>query len=161
MKPSTGQAGELLREVARLYVRAQRIVSNCCETTSTQCHILTELARAGSIPMGELGSRLQLEKSWVSRAVDTLVERGLLAKEPNPEDGRSWMLLLTAAGKRRVKELNASLDGHANQLLARLSAREQEDVQRALALLLDVLREDPSATCCLPVSERKKELLCR
>jgi DNA-binding MarR family transcriptional regulator len=161
MKPSASQAGELLREVARLYSRAQRLEAACCDTTSTQCHILTELFRTGTIPMNELGSRLQLEKSWISRAVDTLVERELLAKEPNPEDGRSWLVTLTASGKRRAKELNARLNGYAVQLLSRLGAKEQQDVQRALALLLNLLREDPSATCCLPVAERKKELLCR
>lgn len=158
---TASEAGELLREVARLYTRAQRIVANCCEITSTQCHIIGELGRSGAMPMNELGLRLQLEKSWVSRAIDTLVERDLVAKEPNPIDGRSWLLSLTGAGKRRFKELNARLDGHSMQLLSALPAAERDNVHRALALLLGVLREDPSATCCLPVAERKKELQCR
>lgn len=80
----SSHAGELLREVARLYTRAQRVVADCCQTTSTQCHILTELGRSGPIPMSELGTRLLLEKSWISRAVETLVTLELVAKQPNP-----------------------------------------------------------------------------
>jgi DNA-binding MarR family transcriptional regulator len=149
---NSSSAGELLREVARLYTRAQRVVADCCNTTNTQCHILVELGRSGPMPMGELGTRLLLEKSWISRAVDSLVERGLVAKEPNPDDARSWIVALTSAGKRRVKELHATLDGHAEQLLATLSERDRGQVNHALLVLLKVLREDQSATCCLPAA---------
>ena len=157
----SSHSGELLREVARLYTRAQRVVADCCQTTSTQCHILTELGRSGPIPMSELGTRLLLEKSWISRAVDTLVGLELVAKQPNPADARSWIVSLTAAGKRRVKALNSTLDGHAEQLLAGMPEQDRQDVGRALLLLLKQLREDPSATCCLPVPERKESPSCR
>jgi len=160
MNDSSSTAGELLREVARLYTRAQRVVADCCNTTNTQCHILTELGRVGPMPMGELGTRLLLEKSWISRAVDSLVERGLVAKEPNPADARSWIVTLTADGKKRVKELNATLDGHAEQLLETLSERDRKEVNHALLVLLKVLRRDAQANCCLPSFDRK-ESSCR
>jgi len=156
MTGSSTLPGELLREVARLYTRAQRVVADCCSTTPTQCHILTELGRSGPQSMTELGQRLLLEKSWVSRAVDGLVELGLIAKQDNPADARSWIVELTAAGRRRVRELNGTLDGHAEQLLASLSERDREQVERSLLLLLKVLRSDKSATCCLPAAERKE-----
>lgn len=156
MSASRTGSGELLREVARLYTRAQRVVADCCSTTSTQCHLLTELARSGSQPLGELGRRLYLEKSWIGRAVDGLVERELVAKEPNEADARSWIVSLTAAGKRRVKDLNATLDGHAEELLATLGERERDAVNRSLLMLLKLLREDRCATCCLPTPDRKE-----
>lgn len=155
MSESTPAAGELLREVARLYTRAQRVVADCCNTTSTQCHVLTELGRSGPQPMVELGQRLLLEKSWVSRAIDGLVELGLVDKQPNPADARSWIVGLTAAGKRRVRALNDTLDGHAQALLSTMSERDRDAVSRSLLMLLKVLREDRSATCCLPAAERK------
>ena len=156
MTGSSTLPGELLRDVARLYTRAQRVVADCCSTTPTQCHILTELGRSGPQSLTELGQRLLLEKSWVSRAVDGLVELGLIAKQDNPADARSWIVELTAAGKRRVRELNGTLDGHAEQLLSSLSERDREQVKRSLLLLLKVLRSDKSATCCLPAAERKE-----
>jgi DNA-binding MarR family transcriptional regulator len=134
--------GILLREVARLYTRAQRVAADACRTTNTQCHILTELARSGAQPLGELAQRLCLEKSWGSRAVEALVAEGLVAKKANPEDARSWMVSLTATGRRRAQQLNATLDAHATQLLASLTPAERARVTRSLQLILRALRAE-------------------
>jgi DNA-binding MarR family transcriptional regulator len=162
MNASTNPAGERLREVARLYTRAQRVVADCCGTTSTQCHLLVELGRSGPMPMVELGQRLSLEKSWVSRAVDGLAERGLIRKEPNPEDARSWLVTLTAAGERRLRELNRTLDNHASHLLDRLRPADRAQVEKSLRLLLEALREhtDVVACCAAPAipSTRQGEM---
>jgi DNA-binding MarR family transcriptional regulator len=149
-------SGGLLREVARLYTRAQRVVADCCRTTSTQCHLLTELGRSGPLPLSELGTRVSLEKSWVSRAVEAMAARGLVSKEPNPLDARSWLVTLTADGERTVRELNQTLDDHAQQLLASLSERERAAVETSLLTLLKALREDPAATCCLPPQAQRE-----
>ena len=152
--------GAQLRELARMYSRAQRVVADCCRTTGTQCHLLTELARSGPVPLAELGARLCLEKSWVSRAVDTMVSRGLVTKEPNPGDARSRLVTLSADGARTVDELNRTLDGHAEQLLATLSSRERAAVETCLALLIKALRDDSAANCCLPSTSYKDTKSC-
>jgi DNA-binding MarR family transcriptional regulator len=138
---TTANSGSLLREVARIYTRAQRVVAECNSTTNTQCHLLTELG-------SELGARVSLEKSWVSRAVEALVARGLVIKEPNPADARSWLVTLTDEGVQTVNDLNATLDAHAAQLLACLSERDRAAVERSLSLLLKALRQDPAGACC-------------
>jgi DNA-binding MarR family transcriptional regulator len=159
--PPSAAAGALLREVARMYTRAQRVVADCCRTTNTQCHLLSELGRTGPLPLSELGTRVSLEKSWVSRAVEAMVERGLVTKEPNPADARSWLVTLTAEGERTVKELDRTLDEHADHLLGSLTARERADVERSLLLLMKALREDTAANCCLPTGPRKDSTPCR
>ena len=144
-------SGDLLREVTRLYVRAQRSAANCCATTATQCQVITELASAGPIPLGELGRRLCLEKSWIGRAVDGLVAEDLVAKRANPADSRSWLVSLTPAGNRRHKALNDQLVDHAQRVMGRLSSNERAAVNRSLGLLLRALRDDAGLTtesCC-------------
>ena len=160
MIDSSALSGDLLREVARLYTRAQRVVADCCRTTNTQCLLLTELGRSGPLPLSELGTRVSLEKSWVSRAVEAMVDRGLATKEPNPDDARSWLVTLTDDGERTVMELNQTLDAHASQLLGSLSERDRANVEKSLLLLLKALREDTAATCCLPAPERKETKSC-
>jgi DNA-binding MarR family transcriptional regulator len=150
----------LLREVTRMYTRAQRVVADCCRTTNTQCHLLTELARTGPLPLTELGTRVSLEKSWVSRAVEAMVERGLVTKEPNPLDARSWLVTLTDEGVRTVDDLNRTLDTHAEELLGSLSARERAAVEGSLLLLMKALQADTAANCCLPPPERKDTKSC-
>jgi DNA-binding MarR family transcriptional regulator len=157
MKTQSAHAGSLLRDVARLYTRAQRVVADCCSTTSTQCHLLGELGRVGPLPLSELGARVFLEKSWVSRAVEAMVERGLVTKEPNPIDARSWLVTLTDDGERTVADLNRTLDEHADKLLETLNERERHAVEASLLLLMKALREDAAAMCCLPLGERKDQ----
>ena len=144
-------SGSLLREVTRLYARAQRMAADCCGTTPTQCQVITELGRTGAIPLGELGRRLCLEKSWIGRAVDGLVAEGLVAKGTNPADSRSWLVKLTPAGHRRHKALNDQLEAHAERVMGALADADRASVHRALALLLTALRADAgltTASCC-------------
>lgn len=138
-----------------MYTRAQRVVADCCRTTNTQCHLLTELARSGPLPLSELGTRVILEKSWVSRAVDAMVAKGLVTKEPNPADARSWLVTLTGDGLSTAQELGRTLDAHAEALLSSLDAPDRRAVEAALSLLMTLLREDPAANCCLPSTQGK------
>ena len=134
--------GALLRDVARLHVRAQREQVSCCGTTLAQCHILTELARAGPLPLTGLGRRLGLHKGWISRAVATLVADGLLERGGVDGDERVVVLSLSPAGQRRVDALNRTLNRHAANVLGRIAPSERERVHRALALVQTALREE-------------------
>jgi DNA-binding MarR family transcriptional regulator len=137
--------GALLRDVARLHVRAQREQVSCCGTTLAQCHILTELGRSGPVPLTGLGRRLGLHKGWVSRAVAALVAEGLLERGGVDGDERVVVLSLSHAGQRRVDALNRTLNRHAAKVLGRIAAQEKEQVHRALALVRTALRAELDA----------------
>lgn len=134
--------GTLLRDVARLHVRAQREQVACCGTTVAQCHILTELERAGPLPLTDLGRRLGLHKGWISRAVATLVDEGLVERSGKDADGRVVVLSLSPAGRRRVEALNSALNRQAAKVLGRIAASERAHVHSALALVRAALREE-------------------
>ena len=136
------EAGALLREVARLHVRAQRELVQCCDTTVARCHILTELQRAGPLPITELGRRLALHKGWISRGVASLVGEGLLTRNSGQGDGRVVVVALSASGERRVQELNRRLDAQAARVLTRIPSPARHQVASSLKLLRDALREE-------------------
>jgi DNA-binding MarR family transcriptional regulator len=137
--------GALLRDVARLHVRAQREQVSCCGTTLAQCHILTELGRSGPLPLTGLGRRLGLHKGWISRAVAALVAEGLLKRGGVDGDERVVILSLSDAGQRRVDALNRTLNRHAAKVLGRIAAEEREQVHRALALVRTALQAELDA----------------
>jgi DNA-binding MarR family transcriptional regulator len=58
----------------------------------------------GRLRSFELGEGLQWEKSRVSRQVSRMADRGLVAKEAAPEDGRGAYVCLTAAGRTAIEE---------------------------------------------------------
>jgi DNA-binding MarR family transcriptional regulator len=134
--------GALLREVARLHVKAQREQVTACGTTVAQCHVLTELGRESPLAMTTLVRRLGLDKGWISRAVAGLVAGGLLARTRDGADGRVVIVGLTAAGRRRVRELNRNLDRQAARVLGHVAPAERGQVHRALALVRAALRQE-------------------
>lgn len=136
-------AGALLRDVARLYMRAQRSQVACCDDASTvQCHVLTELLRADGLTQRALVERLNLDKGWISRAVDALVAEGAVDKRQSERDRRSVNLSLTAAGRARAGKLERQLNSHAAALLDAIPAGHHAQVQQSLDLLLQALQGD-------------------
>ncbi len=149
-------AGNLLREVARLHVHTQREqVAYCTGTTSTQCVILTEVGRNGPMTLADLGRRTGLDKGWLSRAVETLVQQGLLTKALGDSDRRTICITLSKAGERRFRQLNETLDAHAQRVMARIPPAEREQVAHALALLHQSLQAEVTAVPGIPFGEEE------
>jgi DNA-binding MarR family transcriptional regulator len=66
--------------------------------------VLLELNAAPErkLRMSELGSRVVLSRERVSRVVDEMERAGLVRRERNPDDKRSFFAVLTAAGRERL-----------------------------------------------------------
>ena len=138
--------GSILREVARLQLQIQRSRAMACDgTTSTQCFIISELGRSGQLTLAELGRRLSLDKGWVSRGIDTLVEEGLVEKRPGEGDRRTVILSLTKAGTGRYRTLNAALDDQADGVMARIPTKDRAKVVESLQLLRQALRSEAAS----------------
>lgn len=141
------QTDALLREVAHLYIQAQQNTIACCDVKSqTQCMVITELGRHEPLTPLVLAARLGYEKSWMGRVVGQLEAEGLVVKSPNKEDGRSYLLQLTATGRARFEQLNLVLNAHVDRIMDFISADEHENVQRALMLIRDALLVEANAT---------------
>jgi DNA-binding MarR family transcriptional regulator len=147
----TPTAGVLLREVARLHVHSQREQVACCNgTTSTQCLILTEVGRNGPMTLADLGRRTSLDKGWLSRAVETLVQQRLLTKALGDIDRRTIRIALSPAGQTRYQQLNELLNAHAERVMAHIPSAEREQVAYALARLYQALQADAAEKAGIP-----------
>jgi len=127
----------LLREVARLHVRAQRATLACEGASGTACTILTELGRAPSMTLAQLARRLRLDKGWTSRAVDQLVDARLVAKAAGDGDRRTIALSLTRAGRAEHRRIEGLLNDQVARVVTRVPTAQRTMVMRALAALHD------------------------
>jgi DNA-binding MarR family transcriptional regulator len=73
--------------------------------------------------------------STISSALDRLEKRGLVARRRLPGDRRVVHIELKAAGHRLVAKIRASQIEVCRAMLARLSARDREDLIRLVAQL--------------------------
>jgi DNA-binding MarR family transcriptional regulator len=60
--------------------------------------LITVVAEEDGATQQGIGQRTRMDKVTVSRAAIALVERGLMARVPHPDDRRSHLLRLTGAG---------------------------------------------------------------
>lgn len=92
----------MLRLHAAVLPRLDRVVTGEGGLPLSWYDVLLELRDGGGrLTMGQLAERVVLSRTRVSRLVDELVDAGLVAREPNPDDGRSAYAVLTADGRRR------------------------------------------------------------
>src|SRR6187455_497276 len=89
------------------------------------------------LTMGQLGSVAAVSRTRVSRVVDELVRAGLVAREPNPADGRSAFAALTPAGRVTLRKAAPTYVAAVQREFAdHLTAREGEVLAGALRKVL-------------------------
>jgi DNA-binding MarR family transcriptional regulator len=100
--------------------------------------VLVRLARAPGrrLPMAELARRVMMSPSGLTRAVDSLVEDRLAARERDADDGRVVFAELTSKGLERIRQASRThLRGIREHFTGRLSSAQQRSVAAALQVI--------------------------
>jgi DNA-binding MarR family transcriptional regulator len=71
--------------------------------------VLLTFSRAGSLPLGKMGERLQVHPTSVTSIVDRLEAAGLVERRRHPDDGRAVLAEITDAGRAVVEAATADL----------------------------------------------------
>jgi len=79
----------------------------------------------GGLRMTELANAVMVTSGGLTRLVGRLEERGLVRREQDPDDGRSFFAMLTADGRSQLAAARATHDAVIAELLgSRLSGAE-------------------------------------
>src|SRR4051794_8824418 len=98
--------------------------------------VLLTFSRAGSLPLGKMGERLQVHPTSVTSIVDRLGVAGPVVRKPHPEDGRAVLAVITDSGRAVVEAATAEL------VAARFALAEVPVEQlREISALLKPLRQ--------------------
>jgi DNA-binding MarR family transcriptional regulator len=71
--------------------------------------VLLTFSKAGELPMSKIGERLMVHPTSVTNTIDRLVAAGLVAKRPNPNDGRGTLASVTGKGRGIVEAATRDL----------------------------------------------------
>lgn len=99
--------------------------------------VLLTFSRAGALPLGKMGERLQVHATSVTSLVDRLEAAGLVVRRRHPEDGRAVLAEITDAGRALVERATADLVGSRFALTSL-----EPDQLRALSDLMRPVRHD-------------------
>ncbi|MBP0590245.1 MarR family transcriptional regulator [Paraburkholderia sp. LEh10] len=127
--------GSLVRRAQQRHVAVWLAeVSN--EITSVQYAALDILQRSPGVNQRQLGDELDVDRSTIADLVARMVRNGLIERSDDPVDKRSYVLFLTAAGKKQLAALRPRVEEVERILTARLTQRECAELRRLLLALL-------------------------
>ena len=89
--------------------------------TEIEAHLLARLSAKGPISVADLQRAFGLRPSTLTNALDRLERRRLVARRTDPEDRRSVLVTLTAAGRRAAREVITMVDALEARVAGRVS----------------------------------------
>jgi DNA-binding MarR family transcriptional regulator len=127
--------GSLVRRAQQRHV-AIWLSEVSTEITSVQFAALAVLQQTSGINQRQLGDELDLDRSTIADLVARMVRNGLIERSDDPDDKRSNVLSLTAAGKKQFATLRRRVDGLERILTAALTSQESAELRRLLSVML-------------------------
>jgi len=114
----------------------QNSSSCCCDVTVSQCHTLMELHKNDILNLNELAAKLILDKSTVSRIVESLVNNKLVDREVPKSNRRITIISLTDKGKKVCQEINRGNDKYYNSILGSIPEKKQKVFLEVFELII-------------------------
>lgn len=150
MNPKATDARRLrdaIRALVRRFAVSERADVACCGMTIAQAATLETLASEGPMRLGDLGARLGIAPSTLTRNLLRLEERGLVKRAPERGDGRAFRAALTPAGARAAADVLRQDEAFAAGIIERLPAGTRRAALDGLEGILVAVR-DATESCC-------------
>ncbi|MEZ0093957.1 MarR family winged helix-turn-helix transcriptional regulator [Streptacidiphilus sp. EB129] len=118
-------------------LRNQRVEESL---TPTEMQVLATLARCGSASPGELARKEHVQPPSMTRIIAMLEEKGLVRREPHPDDRRQVVVSSTEQAESILDQSRAKRDAWLADLTSGLT-EEEWTVLRAAAPVLERLAQ--------------------
>jgi DNA-binding MarR family transcriptional regulator len=101
----------------------------------SQGSVLGRLDREGQQSVSDLAMAERVRPQSMAQTVSDLEGDGLVARAPDPKDGRRALVSLTATGLTELREDRLRREGWLVRAIEELPAADQATVERAIVLL--------------------------
>ena len=111
------------------------------ELTPSRASVLATVARHGPLTPSELAERERISRPTITRLVAKLKQQGLVECLPDPADGRSYRVGMSAAGRALRADRQARKNAYLTRLLEAADDEELAVLDRAAELLERLLAQ--------------------
>ncbi len=119
----------------------QEAVGAVGQLTPTSAAALATVERHGPLTPSELAEIERVKRPTATRTLRVLGEAGLVERAPDPEDGRSALVSITATGRERLRRLRGRKNAYLARRMRDLPAGDVETLERAAEILEGILEE--------------------
>jgi DNA-binding MarR family transcriptional regulator len=109
--------------------------------TGRQFGVLTLLDADGPASQQQLARRIGVDRTTMVALIDALEEKQLVNRHRDPSNRRAYLLEVTAAGHRRLRDALAAVETAERHVLAPLTGTESATLTRALQRLVQAQPE--------------------
>ena len=120
----------------RMFAMLERDQVCCGTVTMAQCMVLQTLLD-GTWDASTLAGQARVTKGAMTRLLDGLESRGFVERHQDPNDGRRWLIELTASGTKEARRLAGMTENAVNLIMSRMP----EDRRKPAAALIAELRK--------------------
>jgi len=124
------EVGVLIRRVRRVIGERARAVHESLQPAAYL--ILGYVNESGPVRASSIVEIFDIDKGAISRQVHHLMQLGLVARAPDPADGRATLLTVTDEGARRMKDVADHRRKWLDERLGDWSEQELSDFVREL-----------------------------
>jgi DNA-binding MarR family transcriptional regulator len=103
--------------------------------TASQAAALATVERHGPLTPSELADVERVQRPSATRIIAWLAEAGLVARAPDPSDGRASLVSLTKAGAAELKRLRTRKSAYLARRMRELDAADVAALERAAEVL--------------------------
>lgn len=139
--PPAAAVERLRLVIARLYRQLAQASGNDLNLTYAQLSALARTQQHGPLRIGELAAYEQVAAPSLTRTVAPLAAAGLIAKQPDPTDGRSSLVTITPEGDDVLDRIRRTRSGLLARRMARLDPERLDALLAALPALEQLLTE--------------------
>ncbi|MEU1530278.1 MarR family winged helix-turn-helix transcriptional regulator [Streptomyces fagopyri] len=133
---SAARAAQDLRVAFNRLRRRIREISERQDLTPSQVSALTLVSKSGAATASALAATEGVRPQSMAATLAVLDQQGLIARNPDPGDGRRQLVTLTDAGRERVEGTRqARGEWLAKALQDRCTEAERQSVIEAMAVL--------------------------
>jgi len=142
----TDSAARLRMAIVRTSRRLRQEAAGAVgELTPTSAAALATVERHGPLTPSELAEIERVKRPTATRTLRVLSEADLVERAPDPEDGRSALVSITAAGRERLRRLRRRKNAYLARRMRDLPPGDVETLERAAEILEGILEEPRAA----------------
>jgi DNA-binding MarR family transcriptional regulator len=103
---------------------------------SRELGILLSIAGAGAASQQQIAERLGIDRTTMVARIDALEAKGIVSRQPDPDDRRRNVVTLTKPGQRTVAAATAASEKAERDFLSDLSAAEVTQLRHLLVQIV-------------------------
>ena len=128
-------ANRLRPAVMKLARRLRQMTADPFGPSSSQLSAMAVLLESGSQRIGALAAAEKMQPPSMTRIVNSLEERGLVTRAPDPSDGRQCFVALTESGREILLANRRRRDEWLAVRIAELSPADRDVLRHAVDIL--------------------------